>query len=117
LVVRWTDQLVLGACTAVLIGVALAYVGQPIGKALGWRDTALDTNGWLLVTTVDGLWLQCAASARMQPWAGLKEMIVSEGAIYLGLERREAMMLPRRVFGDRNDFYTFGSVVAKYAGI
>ena len=100
-----------------------AVVG--IAHALGWLTTKvpeslrrpIDTGGWHVVTTIDGLLLESLASSQVWRWSELKGMIVSEDAIYLALSTHRAIMLPRRVFADREDFVAFRSVIAKYAQI
>ena len=115
--VTWIEQIVLAACAAGLVVLAVRCVDSWLGKRFGWRDTPLDTNACLLVTTTGGLWFQSVTEARLHSWSAFKEMIVSDHAIYLGLDRKKTAILPQRVFGDRNDFLTFASVMAKYAHI
>lgn len=108
-----------------LVGGAVASVGvwvfahtvPLVVRVLRGADEPIQTDGWTLVTTTGGLWFESPGDARVRPWTDFKEMIVSDTAIYLGLEARRAIMLPARVFDDRNDFHTFASVMAKYARI
>jgi hypothetical protein len=87
-----------------------------VSVRLGWRLRVVDTNGWLVMTTVDGLWIAASTvPGQIHPWTALKNMIISDVAIYLEVVGVGAIMLPNRVIGDRNDFHTFASVMAKYA--
>lgn len=107
------------------VAVASGFAVLGIAYALGWLTTQvpeslrrpIDTNGWRLITTIDGPLLESLASSQVWRWSELREMIVSEDAIYLALSSHRAIMLPRRVFADREDFVVFRSVVAKYARI
>jgi hypothetical protein len=65
----------------------------------------------------DGLLVRTRREERVHAWASFTSMIVSDRAIYVHLKGEGTLMLPARVVGDRNDFYTFVSVMAKYAGV
>lgn len=104
---------------ALAVMVAITQACRHLVIYFGRHPGAIDTDGWLLITTSDGLWLQTRtrSAARVHPWSAFTRMIVSDAAIYLGLDGKRVIMLPARVVGDRNDFYTFVSVMAKYAGV
>jgi hypothetical protein len=100
-------------------------VGLVVVVAVSWRLAARltqgkgvrDTDGWFLATMTDGLLIRTRREESVHPWASFTSMIVSDSAIYLDLKGEGTLMLPARVVGDRNDFYTFVSVMAKYAGV
>lgn len=106
-----------GPLAAFAVSIVLSVSGVVLIEWIGVRDVALDSDGWLVQTAHDGLHVTATGGLQRYPWNDFKEMIVSDDAIYLGLEARRALMLPHRVFADRNDFYTFASVVAKYSRI
>lgn len=97
--------------------VALEFLYRILSVRFGWRLRGVDTNGWFVMTTVDGLWIarQPKAPHHLHPWATFKNLIIGEVAIYLDAEGVGSIMLPARSIGDRNDFHTFASVMAKYA--
>lgn len=102
------------ALALVVVAINLAYGAVSIHA--GWRVRVVDTSGWFMVTTMDGLWVAAPAEPdRLHSWTAFKSMIISDTAIYLDVAGVGAIMLPSRVVGDRNDFHTFASVMAKYA--
>lgn len=112
---RWEAQVIALAVLALAV-VAINFLYGVISVHAGWRLRVVDTNGWFMMTTVDGLWVEApTVPDRLHPWAAFKSMIVSDTAIYLSVAGIGAIMLPNRVIGDRNDFHTFASVMAKYA--
>jgi hypothetical protein len=98
-----------------LLGVTTA--SRSVAAWLATGRAVCDTNGWFLATTTDGLLVRTRRVERLHAWRSFASMIVSEHAIYLDLKGEGTLMLPARVVGDRNDFYTFVSVMAKYAGV